>query len=1399
MSTITDVQGDVGKFSVTLHQAPRYVELSKCTACGDCSNVCPVVRPSEYDQGLGTRKAIYKPYAQAIPGGFCIEKKDRAPCVAACPANLNVQGYVAMVKEGKYQEAMKVILERMPLPGVLGRVCPHPCESKCRRAERDEPISVRELKRAAADHVDLSTYPLPEITPRGKRVAVVGSGPSGLTASYFLALEGYDVCIFESLPEAGGMLRYGIPTYRLPRDVLDREIAFIQRLGVEIRTGTPVGKEVTLAGLLSQGFDAVYLATGAPRGLRMKVPGEESCRGVQDAVTFLQEVHLGKRDAVKGKAVVVGGGYSAIDAARVACRLGAEEVHLVYRRSREEMPAGESEVEEAEAEGVRFHFLVAPLRVVQKDGTLVGLECLRTSLGEPDASGRRKPVPIVGSETLIEADILIPAVGQEADLSYLGKEAGVAVSKWNLVSTHPGTFQTDNPAIFAGGDVVTGPATVVEAVGAGYKAARSIACYLEGEDLPVAAAEASVQPPDWLPLPDGKGERARKQVRMLEPEEGLRGFPEINLGLSEEDAREEAARCLDCGACCECLQCVAACKAGAVDHDQKERTLKLDVGAILLAPGFAPFDPSRYENYRYGSSPNVVTSLEFERILSPTGPYGGHIRRPSDGQAPRKIAWLQCVGSRDINRCDHAYCSAVCCMYAVKEAVVAKEHAKGDLDCSIFFMDMRTHGKDFEKYYNDAREKRGVRFIRSRVHTIDPIEGTGGLLLKYATESGEYREEAYDMVVLSVGMETDADVTGLAKRLGVDLTQDGFCRTDPFLPVHTNRSGIYVCGAFQAPKDIPQSVVEASAAACAAAVDLNSARGSLAKVKASPEESDVAGLEPRIGVFVCNCGTNIGGVIDVPALVEYASGLPGVVDVEQNLFTCAQDTQDRMKTIIREKQLNRIVVAACSPRTHEPLFQETLQSCGLNKYLFEMANIRNQDTWVHGENPTAAMEKAKDLLRMAVARAALLTPLRAKRISVNKRALVVGGGIAGMTAALGIADQGFETVIVEKEPQLGGLARELTRTIEGGSIPEHLLELTERVTRHEKIQVLTESLIVGFSGFKGNFTTEVVVAPGMYERKIDHGVLVLATGAEEYRPKEYLYGQDRRVMTQIEFGKRLEDRGADDLQQVVMIQCVGSRNDENPNCSRVCCQSAVKNALHIKELNPEAEVSILYRDIRTYGQLERYYREARRAGIHFLRFDKADPPRLEPAEDGLHLTFRDLVLQRELLIRADMLVLSAGIKAADTEELASILKVARNPEGFFQEAHVKLRPVDMSNDAMYVCGTAHGPKLISETVAQAMAAASRASTFLSQDEITLSVVTARVDQEKCASCLICVRACPYGVPRINREGVSEIDEALCRGCGVCAAECPAKAIELNWYEDQQVMSKVEALLKGVMS
>jgi heterodisulfide reductase subunit A-like polyferredoxin len=579
---------------------------------------------------------------------------------------------------------------------------------------------------------------------------------------------------------------------------------------------------------------------------------------------------------------------------------------------------------------------------------------------------------------------------------------------------------------------------------------------------------------------------------------------------------------------------------------------------------------------------------------------------------------------------------------------------------------------------------------------------------------------------------------------------------------------------------------------------LSEARGTEAVVKEQPPEKDITEEEPRIGVFVCHCGINIASVVDVKGVAEYAETLPHVVYAGNDLFTCSQDSQEKMKELIEEHRLNRIVVSACSPKTHEPIFQDTMEACGLNKYLFEMANIRNQDSWVHSESHEKATDKANELVRMAVARAATLHPLYEKQIPVNQKGLVIGGGVAGMNAALGLADQDFEVVLVEKEAELGGLANRLTATIEGADVSDYLDGLIKKVTDHPKIQVLTNALIISFTGSQGNFTTEILVGPQMVQRKIDHGAVIVATGANEYQPKEFLYGENPRVMTQLELAERLQKGEAGDAAKVVMIQCVGSRNEDNPNCSRICCQSAIKNALQIKKINPEADIFILYRDIRTYGLLEDYYAEARRHGILFFPFDPEDPPVVESFEDGVQVSFKDQMLDRPIKVKADLLALSAGMVAEDTEELSSILKLARNPEGFLMEAHVKLRPVDMATEGIFLCGTAHSPKLLSETISQAYAAAARATTFLSQTELTLSAVTARVEAEKCASCLVCVRSCPYNVPKINEEGVSEIDAATCHGCGICAAECPAKAIQLSWYEDDQILCKVDALLEGVL-
>ena len=1394
-----ELEGEPGNFKARVRKQPRYIDLDKCTSCGECTKVCPVELPDEYQEGLAPKKATYKQYAQAIPGAFAIDKGDKAPCRLACPGGLNVQGYVNMVKTGRYKEALEIIMEDLPLPGVLGRICPHGCEDACRRCDVDSPVAIRDLKRLAADKYDCREIEIECPTPRQEKVAIIGSGPAGLSCAYHLARKGILSTIYESLPEAGGMLRVGIPAHRLPREVLDQEIEVITNLGVELKTGTALGADLTVDDLLNDGYKAVYLALGAHKGIELGIPGEKS-NGVRQGVDFLREVNLSGKAEVGRKLAIIGGGNVAIDVARAAVRLGAGEVNIIYRRTRAEMPAWEEEIQAAEDEGTQITYLSAPQEVLTRDGKVVGLRCIRMELSEPDSSGRKRPIPIPGSEYDIEIDQLIPAIGQRPDLSAIENVTGLTFSRWGTTDVDSVTFATEREGVFAGGDLQTGPWVAIGAIGAGKEAAESILRYVEGRDMAEGREPIVYDEPCYRPVPDDEPQLPRARMPELPVEERRGNFAEVELGYQETAGQQEAARCLNCGYCCECYQCVDACLANAIDHEQKEEIVELDVGSVILCPGSEPYDPSHLENvYHYKTSPNVVTSLEFERLLSASGPTMGHLKRPSDDKEPTKIAWLQCVGSRDNNQCGNGYCSSVCCMYACKDSMIAKEHAEGDLDCVVFNMDIRTFGKDYEKYYNRAKDA-GIRFVKSRIHSLDEVGDTGNLSLRYMDDSGQLQIEEFDMVVLSVGLQVPKSTADMAEKLGVELDKSNFAVTHPFTPIETSRAGVYACGVFQEPKDIPSSVIEASAAACAAGSRLAEARDTLTRSVEVPEEIDVSGEEPRIGVFVCNCGINISSVVDVAAVEEYAKDLPNVVYSTQNLFTCSQDSQDQMKDIIKEHKLNRVVVAACSPKTHEPIFQDTMEACGMNKYLFEMANIRNQDSWVHSDSNEDASDKAKDLVRMSVARAGTLHPLEEKKIPVVQRGLVIGGGVAGMNAALGLADQGYEVVLVEKEAELGGLARRLTATIEGAKVKTYLGELVAKVSDHAKIQILTNALIVGFSGFKGNFTTELLVGPEMLQRKIDHGVVILATGAHEYQPKEdeYRYGQSDRIMTQLELAAKMENDEIGDAQTAVMIQCVGSRNEENPNCSRICCQTAVKNALHLKEINPDMNVYVLYRDIRTYGLLEDYYTEARQKGVFFFRYDAEDPPLVETTADGVEVTFSDHILNRRVKTSADLVVLSAGMEAEDTEELSSIVKLARTAEGYFMEAHVKLRPVDMATEGIFVCGTAHSPKLLSETISQAYAASARAITFLSQANLTLSAVTATVEADKCASCLICVRSCPYEVPKINADGVSEIDEALCHGCGICCAECPAKAIQLNWYEDDQILCKVEALLEGVL-
>jgi heterodisulfide reductase subunit A len=853
----------------------------------------------------------------------------------------------------------------------------------------------------------------------------------------------------------------------------------------------------------------------------------------------------------------------------------------------------------------------------------------------------------------------------------------------------------------------------------------------------------------------------------------------------------------------KCGACKKVCPTGAVDFDQKETIETLNVGSVILSPGFAPFDPTVFDSYQYAKLPNVMTAMEFERVLSASGPTMGHLVRTSDHKEPKKIAWFQCVGSRDMNRCDNSYCSSVCCMYAIKEAVIAKEHAGKDLDCAIFFMDMRTHGKEFERFYATAKDKHGIRFIRCRVHTITPVAGTDDLEIRYITENGDLKTEIFDQVVLSVGLQVKPEVAELAKKLGVELTEGRFCKTDTFEPVATSREGIYVCGVFQGPKDIPQAVIDASAAASAAGEILSEARNTLVKHKEAVPETIITNERPRIGVFVCRCGINIAGVVDVPKVAEYAKTLPYVEFATDNLYSCSQDTQDTIAQIIQKERLNRVVVAACTPKTHEPLFQETLTNAGLNKYLFEMANIRNQDSWVHKNNPDLATQKAIDLVRMAVAKVALMEPLKEAELEVNQTALVIGGGIAGMSAAKSLANQGYETHIIEKGRSLGGQALNLFRTAKGEDIAEKLSGLVKVITGDKKIHVHLDSVITNVDGFVGNFKS--TISSSGKDEVLEHGIAILATGGSAFRPPEYSYGKDPRILSSLELDKKFieNDPELKKAGSAVFIQCVGSREPDRMYCSRVCCTHSVDNAIELKSINPEMNVYVLYRDIRTYGEREYLYKKAREKGVVFIRYSLENKPEVKSEGDKIKVGVTDHILGRRMEIEADFVTLATAVIPNRDEKLANFFKVPVNDDGFFIERHAKLGPSEFATDGVFLCGLAHYPKPIDESIAQGMAAASRAVTLLARKKIHTSGTVAETVPAVCSSCGVCVSICPYSAPSFIEEtarffpGKAQINPVLCKGCGLCVASCRSGAIRLKGFDNDQIFAQIFELNKAI--
>ncbi len=1445
-SEVMKVDGEAGNFTATIRRKPRYIDVTKCTGCGDCASVCPVILPDKFNEDLSPRRAAYKLYPQATPNAYAIEKKGIAPCRDACPAGQRAQGYIALIREGRYDDALRVIKEDNPFPGICGRICNHRCETACNRNLVDEPLNIRALKRFVTDKVYAQEYVPPQPAERkyDQRVAVIGAGPCGLTTAKDLCKLGYGVTVFEALPVAGGMLRVGVPEYRLPSSIVDREVKEIEDLGVEIRLNSPVSN---LDDVFAEGFHAVLIAVGAHEGRKLPIPGADLPEVLVNT-TFLRDVRLAASDEhhpksiVAGKHVLVlGGGNVAMDCARTALRLGAAQVDMACLESRDKMPASLEEIQEAEEEGITIYNSRSFKRIVENGGHVAGVEAINVTFMQFDEEGRLQLETEEGSEHVLDCEVVIFAIGQRAGLAFIPESAGVGVTRRATIAVNPNTFAATRPGVFAAGDATTGTAYVIEAVAAGHRVAESIHRYLRGEELePKAQKELPVVKMTKAEVQEKmtRGEikiKPRVKMQALEAASRTKTFSEVALGYTDEEAQAEAARCLACGVCSECLSCWYKCGVHAIDHDMVERIEQINVGAVILAPGYEIYNAKLSQEYGLGRYPNVVTSLQYERLLSASGPTGGHIRRPSDGAKPHKIAFLQCVGSRDQT---HDYCSSVCCMYAAKEAIMTIEHAKAErensdheVECHVFFMDTRAYSKGYEEYYQRAQKKYGVQYHRTRISALKQDPQTGNLILHYWNEAPGHGtqivQEEFDLIVLSVGMEISDQVKALGRELGIELDDYGFCHTAIFDPLESSRRGIYVAGPFREPKDIPESVIEASGAAAAAEQLLAPARGLLARQVEYPPERDVTEEEAKVGVFVCHCGSNIGGYLDVPQVAEYAKSLPCVAHSENNLYTCSQDTVRHITEQIKELGLNRVVVASCTPLTHEPLFQSALRAAGLNPYLFEMANIRNQCSWVHGNDRAAATDKAKALVRMATARAARLQQLHTTEMPVEKTALVIGGGVSGMTAALSLADQGFPVHLVERTDQLGGNLRNVYFLINAdGKMPgagdatldtrldpqAYLRELMDKVTRHPRITLHLQTELVRTGGFVGQFTSKLQDKSGQII-EVRHGATIVATGGREYRGPEYGYGTHPGIMTGQEFEALLAsvERGAkgertltSDLRlptSVVFIQCVGPAEKY---CARTCCTTALKQALKLKELDPNAQVTVLYKDIRTFGFKERLYTQARAQGVLFVRYDHEHKPQLKIDHSQLSIEMWEPMLGRAMTLSPDALVLSNPIVPAEgAHELATRLKVPVDMDGFFLEAHVKLRPVDFASEGLFMAGLAHYPKFLDESIIQAQAAAARAAVILSKDTRTSNARVAVVDADKCVGCLTCVRTCPFDVPQIRADlrgvggivGAAFIEPVACQGCGTCVSECPAKAIQLMHYTDAQMVIKVDALFE----
>ena len=847
----------------------------------------------------------------------------------------------------------------------------------------------------------------------------------------------------------------------------------------------------------------------------------------------------------------------------------------------------------------------------------------------------------------------------------------------------------------------------------------------------------------------------------------------------------------------KCTICIPVCKAKAIDFSQKKKKGVMRVGAIVVSSGYETFDARISKTYGYGRLKNVMNSLEFERLLSASGPHKGEILRRSDGRIPSKIAWLQCVGSRD-TRIGHTYCSGICCTYAIKQMILVKHHYPAT-EVAIFHNDIRSFGKGFEDFYNRARNMEGARFIRKRISSVKENKSSHSLLVTYASDGHTIEEEEFDMAVLSVGMSPSQDNRALADAIGLELNEHGFCRTHSFAPGEiTARPGVFAAATFTGPMDIPDSISSAGGAGAGAAQLLSSQRGTLTQTKTYPAERSIQGEEPRIGVFVCHCGTNIAGVADVSSLVAHAATLKNVVHCEEQVVGCASDALRKMTQAIKEKKLNRVVAAACSPKDHEDAFREALREGGLNPYLLDMANIREQCTWVHYGSKGEAHQKAKDIIAMSVARARNLCPIEALRLPVNKRGLVHGGGLAGMKAALSLARQGFEVYLVEQSERLGGHLANVHYTLEGLEVQPFLQTLIAEVEEEQRIKVFKSYKLKCCEGYVGNFKSTLVKADAqdVLPVELEHGIIIVATGGKLLKPAEYKYGESRKIVTQQEFeGMLAADALPKDLKQVAMIQCVGARDEKRPYCSRTCCGQALKNALKLKERNENTEVVVFYRDMRAYGFMEDYYLLAREKGVLFIQYEPENKPGVDVSKENVSLKFYDSTLAMEGELNPDLLVLSTPVIPEGNQELSQLLRLSLTGDGFFMEAHMKLRPLDVATDGIFLCGMAHYPKYIPETINQANGAALRAATILSQDSIVASGAICEIAEDQCISCGACISVCNYNAIEFHETPQGKkarVIPAMCKGDGLCNSKCPTGAISLKHFIDEDIVAQIDA-------